>query len=349
MAVLAAVAVIWTVGYQEVGTGYPGYDMRYAYLHGARAVLDGESPYPEPGGRAFYEDKAYVYPPLFAYLVTPFTLLPDGAAVVVAGLLSGALLLASLWLLGVRDPLCYPAALLWAPTQVAIYNASISAVLPFAVAVAWRYRHTMWPLAATLGLTVAAKLFLWPLLVWAAAGGRVRASAYAVAIGVAATLVTWGAIGFAGFAGYPDLLRFLQDLNAERGYSPIGVLRSLGVGDELAVAVAVAIGGALLLAAIVLARRGEDAGALTLALGAALALSPIVWQHYLVLLLVPMAILRPRFSVLWLLPVLLWLSPRSNSNGDGLEPFIPLLVASIVIVVLVLPILRRTRVDVAPR
>ena len=50
-----------------------------------------------------------------------------------------------------------------------------------------------------------------------------------------------------------------------------------------------------------------------------------------------------------LLPVLLWLSPRSNSHGEGLEPFIPLLVASIVIVVLLLPILRRTRVDVASR
>ena len=44
-------------------------------------------------------------------------------------------------------------------------------------------------------------------------------------------------------------------------------------------------------------------------LGATLALSPIVWLHYLVVLLVPMAIARPRFTPLWLLPILLWTSP----------------------------------------
>ena len=37
-------------------------------------------------------------------------------------------------------------------------------------------------------------------------------------------------------------------------------------------------------------------------LAAALAASPIVWMHYFLLLLVPLALARPRLSALWLVP-----------------------------------------------
>jgi membrane protein implicated in regulation of membrane protease activity len=37
--------------------------------------------------------------------------------------------------------------------------------------------------------------------------------------------------------------------------------------------------------------------------------SPIVWLHYLVLLLVPVALSRPRFGWIWLAPALLWICP----------------------------------------
>jgi hypothetical protein len=46
----------------------------------------------------------------------------------------------------------------------------------------------------------------------------------------------------------------------------------------------------------------RDVATLTLALAAALAASPIVWIHYFVLLLVPLALARPRLSVLWIVP-----------------------------------------------
>ena len=56
------------------------------------------------------------------------------------------------------------------------------------------------------------------------------------------------------------------------------------------------VGGALLVGCVLFARRADDARSFTCAVAATLALSPIVWLHYLVALLVPMAILRPRFS-----------------------------------------------------
>jgi hypothetical protein len=39
-------------------------------------------------------------------------------------------------------------------------------------------------------------------------------------------------------------------------------------------------------------------------LAAALAASPIVWVHYFLLLLIPLALLRPRLSLLWFVPFL---------------------------------------------
>ena len=40
----------------------------------------------------------------------------------------------------------------------------------------------------------------------------------------------------------------------------------------------------------------------TLTLAAALCASPIVWVHYFLLLLVPLALIRPRLSLLWFVP-----------------------------------------------
>ena len=62
-------------------------------------------------------------------------------------------------------------------------------------------------------------------------------------------------------------------------------------------------------------RRGLDERSLALALAAALALSPIVWLHYFVLLLVPIALARRSFGAVWLIPALFWLTPYEENFG----------------------------------
>ena len=74
---------------------------------------------------------------------------------------------------------------------------------------------------------------------------------------------------------------------------------------------ALGLGAVLLVLAARAARASEtvaerDRRSLTLVLGAALVLSPIVWFHYLLLLFVPIALARPRLSALWLVPLPLW-------------------------------------------
>ena len=55
--------------------------------------------------------------------------------------------------------------------------------------------------------------------------------------------------------------------------------------------------------------------AFAFAIAASLAFSPIVWRHYFALLLVPVAIARPRLGVIWFVPILMW--PVSEGVGNG--------------------------------
>jgi hypothetical protein len=313
--------------------GLLAWDVRFAYLPAAEAVLDGESPYPALDDPILDEQKGYVYPPQLLFALLPLTPLPaDVVGVLVAvGML--ALLGLTLRVLGIRDVRCYAAAALWVPVISGVLLANVSIPLAFALAVVWRYRDAVRPPAVALGLAVSAKFLLWPIFVWMLATRRLRATAWAVVIGVGVTFAAWAAIGFDGLTGYPDLLRRLSELQSENSYSIVGMAATLGVGDAVGQALTLAVGAGLLAGCVVFARRGDEVRSFTCAVAATLALSPIVWLHYLVLLLVPLAIARPRFSAIWLLPVLLWVSPRPG-YAEGFETFLPAIAAAILLTVI---------------
>jgi hypothetical protein len=120
-----------------------------------------------------------------------------------------------------------------------------------------------------------------------------------------------------------------------------------GLGGAVGQVLTLVCGVALLAGCVLFARRRDEPRSFTCAIVATLVLSPIVWLHYLVVLLVPMAILRPRFSALWLLPILLWISPKPG-YAEGIVTFAPAIAA----VILVGLMLARPRpaeaVDAAP-
>jgi len=313
--------------------GLLAWDVRFAYLPAAELILDGNSPYPALDDPILDEQKGYVYPPQLALSLVPLAFLPVGvaASLVALGLL--ALVGLTLYVLDVRDVRCYAAAAMWVPTISGVLLGNVSIPLAFALAVAWKYRDRVGPSAAALGLAVSAKLLLWPMFVWMVATRRIRTAVYAVLVGLAVTLSAWAAIGFAGLGEYPDLLRRLSDLQSERSYSIVGMTAELGLPAAVGQFFALVVGVGLLVGCVLFARRADDERAFTCAVAATLAVSPIVWLHYLVLLLVPMAILRPRFSVLWLLPVLLWVSPRPG-YAEGIQTFGPAIAAAAVVGVL---------------
>jgi hypothetical protein len=332
---LLFVAVLWTVGLvsMSVAQDLLAWDVRFAYLPAAEAVLEGRSPYPELDDPILLDQKGYVYPPQLLFLVLPLTYLPVALVGVLVAVGLVALVVATLRLLGVTDLRCYAAAFLWMPTMSGVLLANVSIPLAFAAAVVWRYRDAVWPPAVALGLTVSAKLLFWPLFVWTVVTGRLRATVWAVAIGAGVTLAAWVAIGFDGLTGYPDLLRRLSEIQSENSYSFVGVAHTLGLPEWAGQLAMLVTGGTLVVLCAVFARRGDDFRSYTAALGATLALSPIVWLHYLVVLLVPVAIARPRFTWLWLLPVLLWTSPKPG-YAEGVQTFPPLIVTAILLAIL---------------
>jgi Glycosyltransferase family 87/Dolichyl-phosphate-mannose-protein mannosyltransferase len=272
------------------------------FLRAAGKVLHAASPY------AYEGDKTFAYPPLVAWLVAPLHPLGGSAAGFVWTLLSLAMVAAALWLLELRDWRCDALVFVFLFTQSAIDLGTIEPLLLLAVAAAWRWRDRVLPAATAVGGAIVLKLFLWPLVVWLALTRRLRSAAAAVGFAVSLAFVSWAAIGFAGIGDYPGVLRRLANDESTSSYSVV----ALGVRAHLpllaARIVAVLVTLALLAIAVWVSRdksrttRNRDVATLTITLAAALAASPIVWVHYFLLLLVPLALIRPRLSLLWFVP-----------------------------------------------
>jgi hypothetical protein len=333
---VGAVAAAWAVRiyYDSLkahvdGVGAP-HDLE-VFLRAAGKVLDGASPY------TFDGDKTFAYPPFLAWLVAPLHPLSSSAAAVVWIVLSLAMVGVALWLLELRDWRCYALVCVFLFTRSSIHLGTIEPLLLLVVAAAWRWRDVAWQTAGALGAAIVLKLFLWPLAIWLALTRRIRAATLAVALAIALAAVSWAAIGFAGISDYPGVLRRLANDESTSSYSVValGVRAHLPLLAARVISVIVAL--ALLAAAAWVARderrtqRDRDVATLTLALAAALAASPIVWVHYFLLLLVPLALIRPRLSLLWFVPFVFqplgeaaW--PAGNGRNLGLA-----LVATLII------------------
>src|SRR4029079_4280335 len=120
--------------------------------------------------------------------------------------------LGTLWLLDVRDWRCYGIALMWPPVISAVQTGNLTLWLALACALAWRYRDRLLRPAACIGVALAAKFFLWPVVVWLAATRRMLAALSACVVGTAALAASWAVIGFAGLADYPHMLGRLEDI-----------------------------------------------------------------------------------------------------------------------------------------
>jgi hypothetical protein len=245
-----------------------------------------------------------VYPALANLAVVPLSLLPFWLAGAVFTLLSIAAMIGGLRLLGVRDWRCLVVALLSWPFLFSLDLGALGPLLLLGAGVAWRWRERLWPPAIALAAIVVAKLFPWPLGVWLLVTRRFRTLALAVVIGLVATFAAWAVIGFDGMAQYPRMLSNLSVIEEGRAVSLVAVLLAIGVPAGLAKAAALAATAGLLGIAWRFARRPNgDAQAFGLAVIAALTASPIVWEHYMVLLFVPIALVSPRLSALWFVPV----------------------------------------------
>jgi alpha-1,2-mannosyltransferase len=307
MPLLAVVWLAWFV------SGHGGGGDFTIFRRAGSAVLSGDSPYVQPTANLLASNDRFVYPTPFALPFVPFSAVPEHVAAVVFLALSVAAVLIAIWLFEVRDRRCFGAAIIGIPVFGAFGVGSIGPFLLLMVALGWRYRDRT-VAGVPLAIAAAAKLFLWPLLIWLAVTRRYRALAAAGAA-LGAIAVVWLVLDPGGMRHYPETLRVLNDVQRWKSYSLQSLLIFLGApaaASELAV-VATALLGVLSIG--LLARFQSERVAFGGAVVVALLATPILWLHYLVLLIVPIALFRPRLAPLWFLPVVLWVTPHPEAAG----------------------------------
>lgn len=245
-----------------------------------------------------------LYPAPANLAVVPLSLLPFGIAGVLYTFLSLAAFVGGLRLLGVRDWRCVIVAVGSYPFLYGLMLGSIGPWLVLGSAIAWQFRDRAWVAGLTVAGVVVVKIFPWPLAVWLLITRRYRALAIAVASGVVITLGAWLIVGIRTLATYPRMLSDATLLQQGRATSPAAIMLALGASPALADALTVVVAVALLgLAWFEGRHRGATRQAFALGIIAALLSTPIVWQHYMVLLFVPIALLRPRLSPIWFVPL----------------------------------------------
>ncbi len=338
---VASVIGLWvSVGLWLSGDAIVAVDFVSAYLPAARDVVDGTSPFPPPGDASLDAGSAYVYPPTLAVVLAPLSVLPQALAV---GLWVGFLVAAlagALALCGVRDWRCYAAVGLWAPTASAIHTGNLSIVIALLAAVAWRSR-TGFGGSVAVGLALALKLALAPLLAWQWSVRGARASLVPLAVACGVVAGAWAAVAFAGLGDYLSITREITRLEAPEAYSLEGLTTSLGLPSPGARMLGLALAVILIASSVRSGRRGDDERSFVLALFASLAVMPILWLHGFVLLAVALAVVRPSFGLVWLLPVLTWLAPVTE--GSKLQVARVLVVTAAVLAVCLLSPKRRYR------
>jgi hypothetical protein len=296
------------------------YDFKGGLYRAGVAILNGHNPFHagyiahqaaimHAGGIAVGETSVHafslpVYPAPANLAVVPLSLLPYWVAASLFTALSMVAFVLALRLMEVRDWRCYVLALTSWPFIYGLELGALGPLLVLGAAALWRWRDRLWPPAIALAAIVIAKVFPFPLAAWLIITRRYRQLALAAVLGFAVTVSAWAVLGFAGLTSYPTMLSNLSFIQEGRSDSVVAVLLAAGLTASAAQALALAAATGLLgLAWRVGHSGGDQRRAFGLAVMAALTASPIVWDHYLVLLFVPIALLSPSYSQLWLVPL----------------------------------------------
>jgi hypothetical protein len=286
-------------------------DFHHEFWPAAQRALHGLSPY-NRGWMNISGGVAFPYPALTALAFVPLALVGHSAA---DWAFTGVNILAALltlWVLRVRDWRLYGLTLILWPVVLAWQAANLTLLLCLGIAWLWRKRENPVVAGVLVAAMISLKPFVWPLALWLLATRRYRAFAYAVIAGLAINLISWGVIGFNQLHAYTALDSAVNHVMDRRGYSIMSLVMQLGGSRGLAYALGITAAAAVAIACLIAGRRGHSKQALTLAIVECLLATPVLWTHYFALLIVPLALYRPKLDRVWLLPLLMYACP-----GDG--------------------------------
>jgi hypothetical protein len=256
------------------------------FLRAGAAVRQGRNPYPTPGTAAVYSGFAFVYPYLTAWPFALLSWLPHADDVFVAA--SVLAVLGGVRLAGARDWRVYALVIAASTTIVGFQMGTLNAWLFAGLTLAWRCRDRPVSCGAAVALAVYSKVFLVPVLFWLVLARRWRAAAVAAAV-LVALFGVGELVSPLGTASYLTMLGQLGRAEALAGVSLTGLLANLGLPMGGANALARGAAVAVLAGCAWAVRRGHDERlAYTGAVVAALLASPVVWCHYLLVLVAPL-------------------------------------------------------------
>ena len=270
-----------------------GFDF-LAYHQAAERLLAGrpvyDMSYTQTGGFGLF-----YYPPTFAPLVLPFGALSATTATWAWVVLSVAAFIAGTVSMPVSMTVRWTTILLagWSfPFVYAVKLGQVGPILFFLFALGWRWFDRPAVLGAAGALGAAIKLQPGLILVWALLTSRFRAVAIGAIVLITLAAVTTVLAGATSWSDFLTLIRTVSDpIRTDHNFTPGAIAYAAGSSAEVAgliqIVSTVAV-GVLFLTSI---RWTTDEASYMVAVIASQLVSPILWDHYASLLLLPVAYL----------------------------------------------------------
>ncbi len=310
-AAVAAVAVaVWLVMvYGSIGWGF---DFQ-SYMLAAERLGRGEPIYlawmltgpfrPGPFG-------LYLYAPPLAVVTLPLTALSSLAATDVWFILHAGLFVAACALMPVPRRtrlLVFAVGALSEPVLTDFLLGNVSLVIMFLAVIGWRWLDRP-PGSVALAFAMSLRPTMGIFLAWWIVRRQWRPLAWAFCTGAVLIVASLPFTGTGAYADYLRMLLHLSDMAGVPNNVDLGsTALSLGAGPALAAAL-VAVGFGVAIGAVAVSLRRDRDVSYMVVFGATLLLSPLLWDHYLVDLLLPTAFLAGRGRTWALgLPLLAWL------------------------------------------
>jgi alpha-1,2-mannosyltransferase len=320
-----------------IGQGYLPHDF-LAYDGAARNLLAGKPLYDltatETGGLGLF-----LYPPSFALLMLPVVVVPSNVAAPIWMVLLTVVGILAVWRMPVSRPIRWVMTLMlglsW-PFIDALAQGQVGPILFLLFVAGWRAvdrgsgpesrrspRERPLLLGIAMGLGTTIKLQPAVLIAWAALTGRFRAAA--VAIGVVAVLALVATL-FVGVQAWSDLASVLAATNRpEFTMNSVGVARlayEAGAPAGFATQLYLASLVAAAVAVVAAIRWCTPVASYLVAAVASQLFSPVIWPHYAIVLLLPVAWLLGRrrwWAILLLIPISI---PIADSIPSVIYPIV---------------------------
>jgi alpha-1,2-mannosyltransferase len=270
-----------------------GYDFR-AYWQAAVRILHGQPLY-DMSFQAAGGFGLFYYPPTFAPVILPFGWLGESTAVWTwTAILVGSFVVGVLVLpVGrtIRWWVVLLAGLSW-PFVYAVKLGQVGPLLFLLFAIGWRWMDDPLRNGIATGLGTAVKLQPAVLLVWAGLTRRWTTVAFGV---VVVAILAVGATLLAGTSAWGDFVRLVgqvgDPITTAHNVTPGAIAFQLGASVGTATAIWWLSVAATLGAIVAAARWATSEASYLVAVIASQLLSPILWDHYAMLLLLPVAYL----------------------------------------------------------